>query len=151
MWWSWIGAIDWLICNSLRQCTSSLHKQGWATTHTWPQISSQHTKTHTTWGSPGHRLNIKSLSRYRDFNYVDKMVVRPSSLYNVNPYTGKTTSLYWEGPQGSCSWSGNMSHHQISVNLEMTRDVSRMIQLFSNLTGISTAVLPRHLSVLSSF
>ena len=29
------------------------------------------------------------LSRYRDFHHEDKMVVRPSYLYNGNPYNGK--------------------------------------------------------------
>ena len=41
------------------------------------------------------------LSRYGDFHYKDKTVVKPSYLYNGNPYIGKTavTSLYWDGPQ----------------------------------------------------
>ena len=36
------------------------------------------------------------LSRYGDFHYKDKAVVRPSYIYNGNPYTGKTASLYWD-------------------------------------------------------
>ena len=40
-----------------------------------------------------------SLSRYVDFHYKEKMVVRLSYLYNGNSHTGKTTSLYWNGPQ----------------------------------------------------
>ena len=35
---------------------------------------------------------------YGDFHYKDKTVMRPSYLYNDNPYTGKTTSLYWGDP-----------------------------------------------------
>ena len=38
------------------------------------------------------------VSRYWHFHYKDKTVVRPSYLYNKNPYNGKTTSLYWDGP-----------------------------------------------------
>ena len=34
---------------------------------------------------------------YGDFHYKDKTDVRQSYLYNGNPYTGKTTSLYWDG------------------------------------------------------
>ena len=37
------------------------------------------------------------LSRYGDFHYKEKMIVRPSFLYNGNPHTAKTSS-YWEGP-----------------------------------------------------
>ena len=38
------------------------------------------------------------LSRYVDFHYKDKTVVRPFYLYNGDPYTGKMTS-YWDSPQ----------------------------------------------------
>ena len=38
------------------------------------------------------------LSRYRDFHYKDKLVVRLSYLHNGNPYTGKMASLYLDGP-----------------------------------------------------
>ena len=37
-----------------------------------------------------HRLSI-----YGEFNYKDKTVLIPSYLYNDNPYTGETASLYW--------------------------------------------------------
>ena len=48
---------------------------------------------------PGPRLDIKErLSRYRDSHYIDKMVTRPSYLYDVNLYTGKVASLYWDSP-----------------------------------------------------
>ena len=37
-----------------------------------------------------HRLSI-----YGEFNYKDKTVLITSYLYNDNPYTGETASLYW--------------------------------------------------------
>ena len=37
-------------------------------------------------------------SRYRDFHFKDKMVLWPSYLYNGNPYTDETASLYQIGP-----------------------------------------------------
>ena len=40
------------------------------------------------------------LSRYIYFHYKDKTVVRPFYLYNGNSYTGKSASLYWDGPPG---------------------------------------------------
>ena len=39
------------------------------------------------------------LSRYGDFHYKDKTVVRPSYFYNGNSYTGKKISLYWDALQ----------------------------------------------------
>ena len=45
---------------------------------------------------PESTFNIKMSSyKYRDSHYKDKMVVKPSHLYNGNSYTGKMTSLYW--------------------------------------------------------
>ena len=41
-----------------------------------------------------------SVSRYGDSHYKDKTVTRPSYLYNGNPYTGNTTSLYIESDPG---------------------------------------------------
>ena len=50
--------------------------------------------------SPGPHLNIKTIfPRYGDSHVKDKAVVRLSYLYYGDPYTGKTTSLYWDGPQ----------------------------------------------------
>ena len=37
------------------------------------------------------------LSRYREFPYKDKMVVRPSYLYNGNSTAATRSSLYWNG------------------------------------------------------
>ena len=34
-----------------------------------------------------YNVNPYTNSRYRDFHYKDKMALRPSYLYNVNPYT----------------------------------------------------------------
>ena len=39
----------------------------------------------------------------RNFHQKDKTVSRLSHLYNRNPYTGKTVSLYWIGAQRSNS------------------------------------------------
>ena len=62
-----------------------------------------------------------SLSRYGDSHYKDETVVRPSYLYNGNPYTAKMISLYWDGPlnilekwsqqHGSSLWRQVMSSH----------------------------------------
>ena len=35
------------------------------------------------------------ISRYGDFHYKEKMLMRPSYLYNGNSYTENTASLYW--------------------------------------------------------
>ena len=52
--------------------------------------------TATIW-RPGPRFNIKTVFfRYGDTHIKDKTVARPSYLYNCDPYTGKTTSLYWD-------------------------------------------------------
>ena len=45
---------------------------------------------------PGNKFSeilIEHLSRYGDFHYEDKMVVRLSNLCNGNPYTGKMASF----------------------------------------------------------
>ena len=43
----------------------------------------------------GPGLNMKTVfPRYGDSHYKDETFMRPSYLYNGNPYTGKTTSLY---------------------------------------------------------
>ena len=38
------------------------------------------------------------LSRYGDFHFKEKTDLRQYNRLNVNPYTGKTPSLYWDGP-----------------------------------------------------
>ena len=53
-----------------------------------------------------------SLSRYGNFHHKDKMVSRQSYLYNGNPYTGNTTSLYGvERASGPC-FNIKMSSYQ---------------------------------------
>ena len=54
-------------------------------------------------------------SRYGNSHCKDKAVVRPFHLYNGNPYTGKTASLFWDGSQESC-W------HSIIVLQEKVRN-----------------------------
>ena len=45
------------------------------------------------------RLNKKTVfPRYGDYHVKCKTVARPSYLSHGNSYTGKTTSLYWDGP-----------------------------------------------------
>ena len=59
----------------------------------------------------GWPLNVPSgtLSQYKDRLYKygshikDKTVAKPTYLYNGDPYTGKTASLYWDGPL-ACTW-----------------------------------------------
>ena len=49
---------------------------------------------------PGPRFNINISSyQYRKSHCGDKTVVRSSYLHNRISYTGKMTSLYWDGPQ----------------------------------------------------
>ena len=47
------------------------------------------------------------LSRYGDFPYKDTTVMRQSDPHKGNSYTGKTASLYWDGPRfhlGTSLW-----------------------------------------------
>ena len=56
----------------------------------------------TTKREPGPWFNIKMSSyQYRKSHCGDKTILRPSYLHNGISYTGKTTSLYWIGAQGS--------------------------------------------------
>ena len=53
------------------------------------------------WGrlSSGSRFSIKTVfSRYRDTHFKDKMDVRPSYLYDGNPFADKMVSSYWYAP-----------------------------------------------------
>ena len=43
------------------------------------------------------------LSRYGDFQYKHKMIIRPSYLY-VNPYAGKSACLFWTGRWYIFTW-----------------------------------------------
>ena len=52
------------------------------------------------------------LSRFRNSFYKYKTVVRPSYLYNVNPYIDKTLTLYWGG---SCASQLSNNYFQYSL------------------------------------
>ena len=47
---------------------------------------------------PTHTDKWAVFSWNGDFHYKDKMVVRPSYLYNWNPYNDETMSQYWNHP-----------------------------------------------------
>ena len=50
--------------------------------------------------TPGLCLNINTFfPRYGYSHVQDKTIGRPSYLEHEDPYTGKTTTLYWDGPQ----------------------------------------------------
>ena len=54
------------------------------------------------WYRTGPWFNIKISSyQYRKPHCGDKTILRPSYLHNGISYTGKTTSLYWIGAQGT--------------------------------------------------
>ena len=76
-----------------------------------PSISSAHYLS-------GSRLNLKTVfPRLEDSHVWDKMVARPSYLQHGDPYTGKTTSLYLDGPQTSLFVSHYIcKHHQYWSN-----------------------------------
>ena len=57
------------------------------------------------WNS-GPRFNIKFFFQVKDSSYKDKMVVRPSFLYNENSSPGKSSSVYWDS-LGSRSATGS--------------------------------------------
>ena len=72
----------------------------------------------TRYGTTSNNLDPVSKLRWSfqvwDFHYEDKTVMIPSNSCNGNPYTGKTTSSYWDGalwsdsqmPYMSPSWVG---------------------------------------------
>ena len=51
-----------------------------------------------TWSGPWFNIKM-SYYQYRKSHCGDKTVVRSSYLHNRISYTGKTTSLYWDGSQ----------------------------------------------------
>ena len=51
------------------------------------------------------------LSRYGDFHHNDETITRPCYLYNLNPYTGKRASLYWDGTLAPCVTYQDISSH----------------------------------------
>ena len=61
----------------------------------WSQICSYEMRS-------GPRRNIETVFRRQKNSHVkDKTTVRPSYLQHSDLYAGKTTYLYWGGPQGS--------------------------------------------------
>ena len=82
-------------------------------------------------------LNIKTVFRLWDFHYKDKTVVRPSYLYNGNPYTGDTY-LYWDGPYtwNSCKlqqccpdvWSKKLCQDIIWMNYSLNLDSKLLLR-----------------------
>ena len=86
-----------LTCLWRRQCHLFLAVSRWM----WRKSGRQHGELR-----PGSRLNIKTVfPRYGDSYAKDKTVARPSYLWHGDPYTGKTTFLYWDGPQRSVQFS----------------------------------------------
>ena len=96
---------------------------------------------HHSWRS-GPRLDIKTIfPRYGDSHVKDKTVARPSYLQHGDPYTGKTASLYWDGPLDStllalCHWwipSQRASYTEV--------DVYRVVRLHELLNKQSSCIL----------
>ena len=59
----------------------------------------------------GPHINTKTVfPRYGDSHVKDKKVARPSYLWHGDPYTGKTTSLYWDSPLAL-----KLSHDRVSA------------------------------------
>ena len=90
------------------------------------------TKSHQIKETPCNLHNMRD----KDFHDKDKTVVRPSYLYNGNTYTGKTTSLYWDGPQGCCrgAWRTHAADNKIcscicSCSVNIRRNIDLTIHL----------------------
>ena len=79
------------------------------------------------------------LSRYGDFQYEDKMIIRQSYLYNVNPYAGKVVQsghhshesgpngpATWAGPYGPSKYYGILWYVAVIYGMETDRFVSRI-------------------------
>ena len=87
---------------------------------------------------PGPRLNIKTARWGIGIPIINKTVARGYFLYNGYPYSGDTTSLYWDG-----SWASiNSAVRRLTAkfrSLEAARlDVIMIVSLW-HLTGISVA------------
>ena len=68
----------------------------------WPCLNRLDT-SNLSWTRTRLHLNIRNVSQVPTI-YKDTPVVRPTYHYYGNPYTGKTASLYWNGPQAD-HWS----------------------------------------------
>ena len=90
-------AVEWLITAGLNQrhrpWTLALKITALGTAHNLGEVN-----WHIfSWNDLAHFNNKKVSYQFKDSHYKDEMVVRMSLLYNVNSYTGKTVSLYWNG------------------------------------------------------
>ena len=64
----------------------------------------------------GPLFNIKMSSyQYRKSHCGDKTVVRSSYLHNGISYTGKMSSLYWNGAQGPFQYKDRISLYRVSI------------------------------------
>ena len=100
---------------------------------------------------PGPWFNIKMSSyQYRKSYCGDKTVVRSSYLHNGISYTGKMSSLYWMGAQGSyISWRpftfSEVAHIDCSAPwLMMTSSIGNIFRVTGHLCGEFTG--PRWIS-----
>ena len=88
------------------------------------------------------------LSKYRDFHYKDKAVVRPSYLYlyDENSYRGKAAFIYWDGSLCVHNYL-KMPGHEFEIQLFL-KDIFRTI--WARLTWISILLwFPNHLIMVS--
>ena len=68
--------------------------------------------------------------RYGDSHVKDKTVVRPSYLLHGDTFTGKTTSLYWDGPQAPMIFSSvQFKNHLIMLDSVIDTLVRHMRKL----------------------
>ena len=67
-----------------------------------PKACESH-RTMQQYNKPGPRFNISTIFSLVRISIKDKTVVRPSYLYNGNPYTGKAKYFYWDGPRDPCT------------------------------------------------
>ena len=57
------------------------------------------------------------------FHYKDKTMVRPSYLYNGNPYVGNIVSVYWYDPGAVFKWT----HFSILVHQKLYTVKDKML------------------------
>ena len=83
------------------------------------------------------RLNTKTVfPRYGDFHAKDKTVVRPSYLLHGDPYTGKTTSLYWDAPPDGQSTETRLTNPTIDLAHISQWSIQKRNVVISALNGI---------------
>ena len=82
------------------------------------------------------------LSIYRDSHYKDKTLVRPAYLYDGNSCTGKTPSVYWDGPFISNTISfPDLMEHAVTIRKNETawKHKCNIDWLFSPALSIQTS------------